>query len=68
MKREEIIMENIKYILDEKEIPQYWYNILADLPEPLPQALHPGTKEPLKPEDLKKRCCLYSGGQYQSLV
>jgi len=52
MKREEIIMENIKYILDEKEMPQYWYNILADLPEPLPPALHPGTKEPLKPEDL----------------
>ncbi len=45
-------MENIKYILDEKEMPQYWYNILADLPEPLPPALHPGTKEPLKPEDL----------------
>ncbi|GAB4118108.1 MAG: TrpB-like pyridoxal phosphate-dependent enzyme [Candidatus Caldatribacteriota bacterium] len=45
-------MEQIKYTLDEKEIPQYWYNILADLPEPLPPVLHPGTKEPLKPEDL----------------
>ena len=45
-------MEQIKYILDEKEIPRYWYNILADLPEPLPPALHPATKQPIKPEDL----------------
>ena len=45
-------MEQIKYILDEKEIPQYWYNILADLPEPLPPVLHPATKQPIKPEDL----------------
>jgi tryptophan synthase beta chain len=45
-------MEQVKFILDEKEIPQYWYNIQADLPEPLPPSLHPGTKNPLRPEDL----------------
>jgi tryptophan synthase beta chain len=45
-------MEQVKYILDEKEIPQYWYNIQADLPKPLPPSLHPGTKKPLTPEDL----------------
>ncbi|MFW6148775.1 MAG: TrpB-like pyridoxal phosphate-dependent enzyme [Atribacterota bacterium] len=45
-------MEQVKFILDEKEIPQYWYNIQADLPEPLPPSLHPGTKTPLMPEDL----------------
>ena len=45
-------MEQVKFILDEKEIPQYWYNIQADLPEPLPLSLHPGTKKPLMPEDL----------------
>lgn len=45
-------MEQVKYILDEKEIPQYWYNIQADLPEPLPPSLHPGTKKPLTPNDL----------------
>lgn len=45
-------MEQVKYVLEEKEIPQYWYNILADLPEPLPQVLHPGTKKPIQPEDL----------------
>ncbi|MFA5308018.1 MAG: TrpB-like pyridoxal phosphate-dependent enzyme [Dehalococcoidales bacterium] len=38
-------MERIKYILDEKQMPTRWYNIQADLPEPLPPYLHPGTKE-----------------------
>lgn len=41
-----------KFILDENEIPTKWYNILADLPEPLPPPLHPGTGKPLGPEDL----------------
>lgn len=45
-------MEQVKYILDEKEMPQYWYNVLADLPEPMPTVLHPVTKKPIKPEDL----------------
>ena len=35
-----------KVILAEKEIPTQWYNIQADLPEPLPPLLHPATKEP----------------------
>jgi tryptophan synthase beta chain len=38
--------------LAENEIPTSWYNIQADLPEPLPPPLHPGTREPLGPEDL----------------
>ena len=41
-----------KFLLSEKEMPTKWYNILAEMPnKPLP-ILHPGTKEPLKPEDL----------------
>jgi len=39
-------MERTKFILDEKDMPTSWYNIQADLPEPLPPLLHPGTKEP----------------------
>jgi tryptophan synthase beta chain len=39
-------MDQIKYILDEKEMATQWYNIQADLPEPLPPLLHPATKEP----------------------
>jgi tryptophan synthase beta chain len=34
------------------EVPTHWYNLAADLPEPVPPALHPGTREPLGPEDL----------------
>jgi tryptophan synthase beta chain len=41
-----------KFILDEKDIPTRWYNIQADLPEPLPPVLHPGTKKPIGPQDL----------------
>ena len=27
--------DSVKYVLDENEIPKSWYNIVADLPEPL---------------------------------
>jgi tryptophan synthase beta chain len=41
-----------KILLGEHEIPTQWYNILADMPNvPLPP-LHPGTKQPIGPEDL----------------
>ena len=33
-------------------VPTHWYNLAADLPEPCPPALHPGTREPLGPADL----------------
>ena len=35
-----------KFILNEKDMPTSWYNILPDLPEPLPPILHPATHEP----------------------
>jgi tryptophan synthase beta chain len=41
-----------KYLLTEKEIPKAWYNIQADLPQPLPPVIHPGTGEPVGPDDL----------------
>jgi len=44
-------MDN-KILLSEKEIPQKWYNILPDMPKPMPPVIHPGTKQPIKPEDL----------------
>ena len=44
--------ESIKYLLDEQHIPKAWYNIQADLPEPLPPVLHPGTGNPIGPDDL----------------
>jgi len=45
-------METSKFILDEKDMPTQWYNIQADLPEPLPPPLHPATGKPLVPDDL----------------
>ena len=39
-------MDKTKFVLDEKDMPTAWYNIQADLPEPLPPLLHPATKEP----------------------
>ena len=45
-------MKQKKFILQESEIPQQWYNIQADMVnKPLPP-LNPATKEPLKAEDL----------------
>jgi len=41
-------MERAKFILDEKDMPTAWYNIQADLPEPLPPLRHPVTKEPTR--------------------
>ena len=41
-----------KVILDESEIPSAWYNIQPDLPEPAPPVLHPGTHQPVGPDDL----------------
>ncbi len=41
-----------KYTLDEDQIPTTWYNIIPDLPAPPPPPLHPGTMEPVGPEDL----------------
>ena len=42
----------IKTQLSEKEMPEKFYNISADLPEPLPPVLHPGRKDPVGPDDL----------------
>lgn len=45
-------MKTRKFLLEEKEIPEKWYNIIADMPnKPLPP-LHPGTLEPIGPEAL----------------
>ena len=41
-------MERTMYFLDQKDMPTHWYNIQADLPEPLPPLRHPQTKEPTR--------------------
>ena len=44
--------DHVKFVLDESRLPEAWYNIAADLPEPLPPVLHPGTLQPVGPDDL----------------
>ncbi|MFN8095428.1 MAG: TrpB-like pyridoxal phosphate-dependent enzyme [Vicinamibacteria bacterium] len=44
--------DQTKFVLPESEIPKAWYNIQADLPFELPTVLHPGTKQPVGPDDL----------------
>lgn len=41
-----------KTLLEEREIPERWYNIVADMPNPPAPPLNPGTLEPIGPEDL----------------
>jgi tryptophan synthase beta chain len=52
MKDPFLFMDNERVNLPLSEIPSAWYNVLADLPKPLPPPLHPGTGQPLTPEDL----------------
>ncbi len=44
--------DQVMYTLEPGEQPTHWYNIVADLPTPPPPPLHPGTREPVGPDDL----------------
>ena len=41
-----------KIVLDESRMPTQWYNLVPDLPSPPPPPLHPGTLQPVGPDDL----------------
>jgi tryptophan synthase beta chain len=45
-------MRETKVILPDREIPKQWYNIMADMPNRPKPPLHPGTKQPVGPDDL----------------
>ena len=45
-------MEATKFLLPESAIPTHWYNVAADMPTPAQPPLHPGTGEPIGPDDL----------------
>jgi tryptophan synthase beta chain len=45
-------MKDRKIILPEKELPRQWYNVQADLPNPLPPPLNPATGQPITPDML----------------
>ena len=45
-------MQETKIVLPDREIPKQWYNIMADMPNLPKPPLHPGTKQPVGPDDL----------------
>ncbi len=45
--------EDVKVLLDENDVPRDYYNILPDLPVPLPPPLNPATNEPMPPQALE---------------
>ena len=51
------IPKDARITLDPEEIPKHWYNLAADLPEPIKPPLNPVTKEPAKPEDFAPIFC-----------
>lgn len=46
-------MEQVKFLLTEDDIPTSYYNIQADMPNPLAPVLHPATRKPVGPQDLQ---------------
>jgi tryptophan synthase beta chain len=45
-------VEQTKFLLAESELPRRWYNVAADMPSPPQPVLHPGTGQPVGPDDL----------------
>jgi tryptophan synthase beta chain len=45
-------MPQYKYVLEERDLPTHWYNIVADMTEPPPPYRHPATLDLLGPDDL----------------
>ena len=46
-------MEDVRILLSEREMPTHWYNVQADMPNPLRPPLNPRTGEIMAPEELK---------------
>jgi tryptophan synthase beta chain len=42
----------MRYLLNPEQIPTAWFNVAPHLPEPLSPPMHPGTGEPVGPDDL----------------
>jgi len=45
-------MKTKKFVLSDQDMPRKWYNIMADMPTPMEPPRHPGTGQPLEPDDL----------------
>lgn len=42
----------MRYLLNTEQIPTAWFNVAPHLPEPLSPPIHPGTGQPVGPDDL----------------
>jgi tryptophan synthase beta chain len=42
----------MRWTLPSDRVPEAWFNVVPHLPEPLQPPLHPGTKQPVGPDDL----------------
>src|SRR3954453_17169353 len=49
---EMVVAKQHKFLPDESQMPPHWYNVVPDLPSPPPPPLHPGTHQPVGPDDL----------------
>ncbi len=45
--------DSYRIILDDRDMPRAWYNILPHLPEPLAPPISPATGQPVTPDELK---------------
>jgi len=46
-------VEDTRFMLSSRDIPHAWYNLAADLPEPIPPHCHPRTGRPVTPDDMR---------------
>ncbi len=44
--------DQTRFLLNETDLPKYWYNVLADSPVRPAPVLHPATFEPVTPDFL----------------
>ena len=44
--------ESTHFTLDESQIPTAWFNVIPSMPTPPSPPIHPGTKQPIGPDDL----------------
>src|SRR5215217_8917886 len=44
--------DQTRFLLSDRDLPKFWYNINADSPVPPTPVLHPGTMEPVTPDFL----------------
>ena len=47
--------KQFKFMLDESNLPEAWYNIKADMPVHLAPVLHPATKKPVNPDIFERK-------------